>query len=316
LVVFHNLAIRMKYLFGPVPSRRLGLSLGVDLIPAKTCPFDCIYCEVGSTTVKTQKRREYISTAAIRQELEEYFCGSGPVPDYVTLAGSGEPTLHCGLGEIIAHLKKITAVPVAVLTNGALLYDPGVRQEICQADVILPSLDTVSPELFQTINRPVTGLTVDKMIAGLQALRTEYTGQIWLEVLFLRRLNDTPGELAKLKETLRLLRPDKVQLNTAVRPVVQDFALPVSTQKLTEITEFLGDRAEVVADFGNHEHPNFNLSDGDFIATLARRPQTPEDLTEVLGLSLPVVQNRLDVLVKQGRLRHSEHQGKIFYHTS
>jgi wyosine [tRNA(Phe)-imidazoG37] synthetase (radical SAM superfamily) len=316
LVVFHNLAIRMKYLFGPVPSRRLGLSLGVDLIPAKTCPFDCIYCEVGSTTVKTQKRREYISTAAILQELEEYFCGSGPVPDYVTLAGSGEPTLHCGLGEIIAHLKKITAVPVAVLTNGALLYDPGVRQEICQADVILPSLDTVSPELFQTINRPVTGLTVDKMIAGLQALRTEYTGQIWLEVLFLRRLNDTPEELAKLKETLRLLRPDKVQLNTAVRPVVQDFALPVSTQKLTEIAEFLGDRAEVVADFGNHEHPNFNLNDADFIATLARRPQTPEDLTEVLGLSLPVVQNRLDVLVKQGRLRHSEHQGKIFYHTS
>lgn len=316
MVVFHNLAIRMKYLFGPVPSRRLGLSLGVDLIPAKTCPFDCIYCEVGSTTVKTQKRREYISTAAILQELEEYFCGSGPVPDYVTLAGSGEPTLHCGLGEIIAHLKKITAVPVAVLTNGALLYDPGVRQEICQADVILPSLDTVSPELFQTINRPVVGLTVDKMIAGLQALRTEYTGQIWLEVLFLRRLNDTPEELAKLKETLRLLRPDKVQLNTAVRPVVQDFALPVSTQKLTEIAEFLGDRAEVVADFGNHEHPNFNLSDGDFIATLARRPQTPEDLAEVLGLSLPVVQNRLDVLVKQGRLRHSEHQGKIFYHTS
>jgi wyosine [tRNA(Phe)-imidazoG37] synthetase (radical SAM superfamily) len=315
LVVFHNLAIRMKYLFGPVPSRRLGLSLGVDLIPAKTCPFDCIYCEVGSTTVKTQKRREYISTAAILQELEEYFCGSGPVPDYVTLAGSGEPTLHCGLGEIIAHLKKITAVPVAVLTNGALLYDPGVRQEICQADVILPSLDTVSPELFQTINRPVVGLTVDKMIAGLQALRTEYTGQIWLEVLFLRRLNDTPEELAMLKETLRLLRPDKVQLNTAVRPVVQDFALPVSTQKLAEIADFLGDRAEVVADFGNHGHPNFNLSDGDFIATLARRPQTPEDLAEVLGLSLPVVQNRLDVLVKQGRLRHSEHQGKIFYHT-
>ncbi len=227
-------------------------------------------------------------------------------------AGSGEPTLHCGLGEIIAHLKKITAVPVAVLTNGALLYDPGVRQEICQADVILPSLDTVSPELFQTINRPVTGLTVDKMIAGLQALRTEYTGKIWLEVLFLRRLNDTPEELGKLKETLRLLRPDKVQLNTAVRPVVQDFALPVSTPKLTEIAEFLGDRAEVVADFGNHGHPKFNLSDGDFLATLARRPQTPEDLTEVLGLSLAVVQNRLDVLVKQGRLRHAERRGIFF----
>ena len=306
----------MKYLFGPVPSRRLGLSLGVDLIPPKTCPFDCIYCEVGSTTVKTRKRREYIPTAAILKELEEYFRGPGPVPDYVTLAGSGEPTLHRSLGEIIAHLKKITTVPVAVLTNGALLCDPNVRREICQADVILPSLDAVSPELFQTINRPVAGLTVDEMIAGLQALRAEYAGQIWLEVLFLRRLNDAPEELAKLKETLKLIRPDKVQLNTAVRPVVLDFALPVSTQELTEIAEFLGDRAEVVADFGNHRHDNFALSTGDFLATLARRPQTPEDLAEVLGLPLAVVQKQLDQLVRQGRLRRSEHQEKTFYHTS
>ena len=317
MVVFHNLASRMKYLFGPVPSRRLGLSLGVDLIPAKTCPFDCIYCEVGSTTVKTQKRREYIPTRCYPARIGTIFSR------FRFCAGLCHPgRLRRSLLYIaawvrfIAHLKKITVVPVAVLTNGALLCDPDVRREICQADVILPSLDAVSPELFQTINRPVAGLTVDEMIAGLQALRTEYTGQIWLEVLFLRRLNDTPEELGKLKETLRLLRPDKVQLNTAVRPVVQDFALPVSTPKLTEIAEFLGDRAEVVADFGNHGHPNFNLSDGDFLATLARRPQTPEDLTEVLGLSLAVVQKRLDALVRQGRLRHAEHQGKIFYHTS
>ena len=306
----------MKFLFGPVPSRRLGLSLGVDLIPAKTCPFDCIYCEVGPTTVKTRTRRDYISTTAILQELEEYFGSSDPVPDYVTLAGSGEPTLNRGLGDIIARLKKITTVPVAVLTNGALLNDSAVRQEINQADVILPSLDTVSPELFQTINRPIAGLTVDEMIAGLQALRTEYAGQIWLEVLLLRRLNDTPEELAKLKETLELIRPDKVHLNTAVRPVVQDFALPVSTQKLAEVAKFLGDRAEVVADFGNHQHPNFDLSNGDFLASLARRPQTSEDLAEVLGLPLAVVIERLDQLVSQKRLRRSEHQKKIFYHTS
>jgi wyosine [tRNA(Phe)-imidazoG37] synthetase (radical SAM superfamily) len=306
----------MKYLFGPVPSRRLGLSLGVDLIPPKTCPFDCIYCEVGSTTAKTRKRREYVPTTAIVQELEEYFSGSGPVPDYVTLAGSGEPTLHSGLGEIIARLKKITVMPVAVLTNGALFNDPGVRQEICQADVILPSLDAVSAELFQIINRPVAGLTVEEMIAGLKALRAEYAGQIWLEVLFLRRLNDTPEELAKLKETLNQIRPDKVHLNTAVRPVVEDFALPVSTRQLAEIAKFLGDRAEVVVDFGHHRHPNFALSSGDFLASLARRPQTSEDLAKVLGLPLAEVQNRLDQLVRQRRLRRSEHQEKIFYHAS
>ena len=306
----------MKYIFGPVPSRRLGLSLGVDLIPAKTCPFDCIYCEVGPTTVKTKSRREYIPAAAILQELEEYFSGSGPEPDHVTLAGSGEPTLNLGLGRIIERLKALTSVPVAVLTNGALLNDPEVRRELILADVILPSLDAVSPELFQTINRPAAGLTAAGMISGLQALRAEYAGQIWLEVLLLRRLNDTPEELAKLKETLELIRPDKVHLNTAVRPVVKDYALPLATKELTEIARFLGDRAEVIADFGNHRHPKFELTDGDFLATLARRPQTPEDLAEVLGLPLTVVEQRLAQLVRQGRLISSRHQGKIFYHTA
>ena len=306
----------MKYIFGPVPSRRLGLSLGVDLIPAKTCPFDCIYCEVGPTTVKTRTRREYIAAAAILKELEEYFGDSGPEPDHVTLAGSGEPTLNLGLGQIIKRLKEMTPVPVAVLTNGALLNDPVVRRELTQADVILPSLDAVSPELFQTINRPVAGLTAAEMITGLQALRAEYAGQIWLEVLLLRRLNDTPEELAKLKETLELIRPDKVHLNTAVRPVVKDYALPLTTRELTEIATFLGDRVEVIADFGTHQHPKFELNDGDFLATLARRPQTPEDLAEVLGLPITVVVKRLDQLVRQGRLIGSKHQGKIFYHTT
>ena len=305
----------MKYIFGPVPSRRLGLSLGVDLIPAKTCPFDCIYCEVGPTTVKTKARREYIPAAAILQELEEYFSGSGPEPDHVTLAGSGEPTLNRGLGRIVERLKEMTPVPVAVLTNGALLNDPEVRRELIPADVILPSLDAVSPELFQTINRPAAGLTAAGMISGLQALRAEYAGQIWLEVLLLRRLNDTPEELAKLKETLELIRPDKVHLNTAVRPVVKDYALPLATEELTEIARFLGDRAEVIADFGNHRHPRFELNDGDFLATLARRPQTPEDLAEVLGLPMTVVEQRLAQLVRQGRLISSRHQGKIFFHT-
>jgi wyosine [tRNA(Phe)-imidazoG37] synthetase (radical SAM superfamily) len=306
----------MKYLFGPVPSRRLGLSLGVDLIPPKTCPFDCIYCEVGPTTVKTIVRREYIPAAAILAELEDYFGGDGPIPDYVTLAGSGEPTLNRGLGRIIARLKEITVAPVAVLTNGALLNDPEVRRELRQADVILPSLDAVSPELFQTINRPVAGLTAADLIAGLKALRTEYAGQIWLEVLLLRRLNDSPKELAKLKETLELIQPDKIHLNTAVRPVVEEYALPLSTEELTEVAAFLGERAEVIASFGSSQHPKFELSDADFLATLARRPQTAGDLAQVLGLPVVVVVKRLDHLIRQGRVMRSKHQDKVFYHPS
>jgi wyosine [tRNA(Phe)-imidazoG37] synthetase (radical SAM superfamily) len=304
----------MKYLFGPVPSRRLGLSLGVDLIPPKTCPFDCIYCEVGPTTVKTRKRREYIPAAAIIAELSDYFAGAGPAPDVVTLAGSGEPTLNSGLGSIIARLKEITSVPVAVLTNGALLNDPEVRRELLLADIILPSLDAVTPELVQTINRPLAGLTVVEMISGLQALRAEYHGQIWLEVLLLRGLNDSPDELAILRQTINLLQPDKIHLNTAVRPVVQEYAIPLSQEELARAATFFGKRAEVIASFGSHQHPTFELSDADFLATLARRPQTVEDLVAVLGLPSLAVIKRLDHLRQQGHLSASEHEGKTFYH--
>jgi wyosine [tRNA(Phe)-imidazoG37] synthetase (radical SAM superfamily) len=315
LAVFHKTPGRMKYLFGPVPSRRLGLSLGVDLIPAKICPFDCIYCEVGPTTVKTRARWEYIPAAAIMAELEDYFSGAGSMPDYVTLAGSGEPTLNSGLGRIIARLKEITTAPVAVLTNGVLLHNPDVRKELRQADVILPSLDAMTPELFQKINRPVAGLSAADLIAGLQALRQEYTGQIWLEVLLLRGLNDTPEELAKLKETLKLIRPDRVHLNTAVRPVVEDYALPLAGEELAAVAAYLGENAEVVADFGNRRHPTFDLSEADFLATLSRRPQTAKDLAVVLGLPVMVVLKRLDQLIRQGRVTHSMHQDQVFYHT-
>jgi wyosine [tRNA(Phe)-imidazoG37] synthetase (radical SAM superfamily) len=294
----------------------LGLSLGVDLIPPKTCPFDCIYCEVGPTTVKTRERREYIPAAAILSELEDYFRGAGPVPDYVTLAGSGEPTLNRGMGRIIARLKEITAAPVAVLTNGALLNDPEVRLELRQADVILPSLDTVTPELFQSINRPVAGLTVAALIAGLIALRAEYTGQIWLEVLLLRRLNDSPEELTKLKDTLELIQPDKVHLNTAVRPVVEEYAIPLSNAELEQVAVFLGDSAEVIASFGSSQHPKFALSDVEFLATLARRPQTAGDLAEVLGLPVVAVVKRLDNLISKGRVVRAKHQHQDFYHPS
>jgi wyosine [tRNA(Phe)-imidazoG37] synthetase (radical SAM superfamily) len=248
--------------------------------------------------------------------LEDYFSGAGAVPDFVTLAGSGEPTLNSGLGRIISRLKELTSVPVAVLTNGALLNDPEVRRELRQADVILPSLDAVTPELFQTINRPLAGLTAAAMIAGLKALRAAYHGQIWLEVLLLRRLNDVPEELAHLKETLALIRPDKVHLNTAVRPVVKDYALPLSEEELAAAAVFLGEGAEVIAAFGRHRHPNFELSDADFLATLARRPQTATDLAEILGMPVVAITERLDNLIRLGRITPSRHQEKIFYQTS
>ncbi len=305
----------MNYLFGPVASRRLGLSLGVDLIPPKTCPLDCIYCEVGRTTVKTLERREYIPAAAIIAELRAYFAGANPEPDYVTLAGSGEPTLHSGLGQIIAKLKELTKAPIAVLTNGVLLIDPQVRREISQADVILPSLDAVTPELFQKINRPVAGVTAETLIAGLKALRQEYLGQIWLEILLLQGLNDTPAELARLKAVLADLRPDEIHLNTAVRPVVENYAMAVSPEALATAAAFLGPNARVIASWTHPQQPHFDLSDADFLASLARRPQTAADLAAVLHLPEEEVAKRLHFLQQQGRVRATHHEKQVFYQT-
>jgi len=304
----------MKYIFGPVPSRRLGFSLGVDLIPPKTCSLDCIYCEVGRTTHLTRVRQEYYPTAAIMAEISQYLRQATRLPDHLTLAGSGEPTLHSGLGEIIGAVKRLTPVPVAVLTNGTLLSDPQVRREVSAADVILPSLDTVSPATFQKINRPAPGLRLDEHLAGLEALREEFHGQIWLEVLLLRGFNDTPEELAGLRQAIRRLRPDRVQLNTAVRPVAEAAARPLSPAEMAAAANRLGPDAEIIADFPAGEKGRLPLSDDDFLETLARRPLTADDLAALLGLSREGVQDRLERLERQGLIACSRHGRQGFYH--
>ena len=197
----------MSHLFGPVPSRRLGRSLGVDLVPRKTCPFDCIYCEVGPTTNQTETRLNY-QADAILAELAAYVRQGPPELDYITLAGSGEPTLNLGLGRIIRRIKTLTGAPVAVLTNGALFYLPEVRRELRAADLVLPSLDAAREEIFRAINRPLADYPLSRLLAGLDAFRREYSGEIWLEILLLKGLNDSPEDLEALRRVLKLLAPD------------------------------------------------------------------------------------------------------------
>ena len=232
----------MSHLFGPVPSRRLGRSLGVDLVPRKTCPFDCIYCEVGPTTNQTETRLDY-QADAILAELAAYLHQGPPELDYITLAGSGEPTLNLGLGRIIRRIKALTGVPVAVLTNGALLYLPEVRQELKTADLVLPSLDAAREETFRAINRPLADYPLSRLMAGLEAFRREYPGPIWLEILLLKGLNDSPEDLEALRRALKLLAPDKVQLNTAVRPGVEDYARPLNLAEMDAIATYLEGRS-------------------------------------------------------------------------
>ncbi len=202
-----------QFVFGPVPSRRLGFSLGVDIIPYKYCCYDCIYCQVGKTTNVEMTRKSFVDPFAVVEEIIDKVNKTERV-DYISFSGSGEPTLNADLGKMIEETKKATTIPVAVITNGALLYQPDVRKDLLLADVILPSLDAISEDIFRYINRPHSLNEVDTIIRGLKLMRKEYTGKIWLEVMLIKNVNDTEEELGKLKEIVSDLNVDKLQLNT------------------------------------------------------------------------------------------------------
>jgi len=302
----------MSHLFGPVPSRRLGLSLGVDLVPPKTCTFDCLYCEVGRTTHLTRRRRPY-RVKEIIQELEDFLATPPAALDYVTMAGSGEPTLNLGIREIIAAVKSLTDTPVAVLTNGSLFYLPEVRADVAGADVILPSLDAGREGIFRRINRPHPALSLDLVVSGLKALRREYAGQIWLEIMVLKHLNDNDEELSALKALLRELTPDKVQLNTAVRPVADNTAQPLTQEEMEAVARFLGEGTEVVAASRQISPERLAIKDRDVLDMLARRPMTAGEVAQALGMSLAQVRERLGRLLKSGLVHRDVHREQDFY---
>jgi wyosine [tRNA(Phe)-imidazoG37] synthetase (radical SAM superfamily) len=302
----------MVHLFGPVPSRRLGRSLGVDLIPPKTCPYNCIYCEVGPTTRQTRERFSH-QTDGIIQKLTDYLKDRGPMPEVITLAGSGEPTLNLGLGRIIEAIKGLTDIPVAVLTNGALLYLPEVRRELAGADIVLPSLDAAREETYLAINRPLPGLSLESLRQGLTSFRREYRGRIWLEVMLLAGFNDSEEELSLLRRALQEIAPDQIQLNTAVRPGVEASARPLDRQAMEAVAAFLGGPVSVIASFDRDDIVGAAWQDDDLVDMLSRRPMTALDLAKALGLPLGQVEARLQFLRESGRISFNHHHDQEFY---
>jgi len=301
----------MAYLFGPVNSRRLGCSLGVDLVPPKTCPFDCVYCEVGPTTRQSLTREDW-HTREILLELEDYL-RQGGTADFITLAGSGEPCLNLGLGRIIRDIKEMTAIPVAVLTNGALLRLEEVRQELMAADVVLPSLDTAREETFRAINRPLPEMSIKLILEGLEALRREYPGQIWLEVMLLEGVNDQDADLTALRRAIQGIAPDRVQLNTAVRPGTEEWIEPLSPEEMARAAVFLGAGVEVIAAFSRARAVAGAGGDGAFLEMLARRPMTAKDLAQALGMSESQVLEELHRLETAGLISCDRYHDRGFY---
>ena len=208
---------RYKYLFGPVPSRRLGRSLGVDLIPFKTCTLDCLFCEVGTTTCSTLTRKEYVPTGDVIDELSDWF-RRGEGADYITLAGSGEPTLHAGFGRILEFVNDNASVATAILTNGTLLSLPKVREDASRASLVKVSLSAWDQASYERLHRPCSGVSFDAMVDSYVKFRDQFKGKLWAEVFLLEGVNARDSQVARIAELVDRVSPDRVHLNTAVRP--------------------------------------------------------------------------------------------------
>lgn len=304
-----------RHIFGPVPSRRLGISLGADIIPFKTCSLDCLYCECGPTNHLTVERRSFFPPRQLIDELSSVLPRI-PHIDYVTFSGSGEPTLNSDLGWMIAEIKKLGPVPVAVLTNGTLLYQPEVRRDLKLADVVLPSLDAATANAFAAINQPHPGLQLGRIIDGLAALRNDFPGPIWLEVFIVKGSNDREKELAALHAAIQRIKPDKVQLNTLDRPPAYagiqsaDFADLEKIRALwsdlpVEIIKRTGRREEILEFSRNLENSLLN--------TIRRRPLTLADLVSLTGKEENELRQYLDVLEREKKIRAVIVEQRIFF---
>lgn len=304
-----------RYVYGPVSSRRLGRSLGVDLVPFKTCSYDCIYCQIGHTTARTMERKEYVNIDRVLSQVSEKL-EKAEKPDFISLAGSGEPTLNSQTGYLIKEIKKMTDIPVTVLTNGSLLWMEEVREDLMKADIVLPSLDIGDENTFQIVNRPCSGIPFEKMVKGIQEFSKIFKGEIWLEVLLLEGITSEPSDVKKIAGFAKTINPDRIQLNTAYRPAVEKTAVPVSVEKMNILKDMFSGRVEIIADetlVNRQIHKHDPVKDDEILSLLGRRPCTASDISKGLEIHVNEITKQLEALVKKGSLKTIVQEGLPYY---
>ncbi len=302
----------MSFIYGPVPSRRLGFSLGVDLVPYKTCTLNCVYCQLGRTTVKTIRRKEYAAKKEVLKDIKKGLRNASHI-NWITFAGSGEPTLNSEIGGIIAGIKGMTDIPVAVLTNGTLLYRKGVRKDLMKADLVIPSLDSASMKGFKRVNRPHPLLDLKKIIDGIVKFRSEFKGTLWLEVMLVKGFNDTERELDRLREVIKDIGPDKVHLNTVVRPPAEKSAGIVNDKRVRRIAGKFGKECDIIYDVKWEKKELFinDISETIF-EMIRRRPVTVRDISNSLGIRKDDIIKDILILEKLGMIKTEMKNGRTY----
>jgi len=301
------------YIYGPVASRRLGSSLGVDLVPRKTCDYDCVYCQIGRTTTRTTRRDVYVPPEEVLEQLEHRL-EDEPGIDYITFAGSGEPTLHSELEGIIAAIRRMCALPIAVITNGSLLGDEGVAAACARADLVVPSLDAADEETFQAVNRPCGELILRDVVAGMASFRKAFSGSIWLEIMLVKGLNSDEEQAKRLSSLIERISPDRIQLNTVVRPPAETNALPLEEAELERLAAVLGTGADTVPR-SSRAAPVSSLGarPQKILQVVRRRPSTADDVAKALGANISEAMKLLVRMEEEGILESRIQEGKTFY---
>ncbi len=306
---------KYKYLFGPVPSRRFGRSLGVDLTPYKTCSQDCVFCQLGRTTHKTVRRKEYAPLDSVLEEISEWLSTDGDA-DYITLSGSGEPTLHARFGQVLEFIRSNSRLPAVLLTNGSLFHLPEVRHEARHADIVKVSLSAWDHASYVWVNRPHPDLRFDQIVDGQKAFRDEFRGKIWMEVFLVAGMNSSSADVVRISRLAEKIRPDRIHLNTAARPPAEEFAAPLGREELVLLTQIFHPAAEVISEFqskqGEERHGSLEKIHG----MLLRRPCTADEIAHIFGMHINEVSKYLGKLVREGRvcLRRMNHS--LYYTAS
>ena len=301
-----------RYLFGPVPSRRLGRSLGVDLTPFKTCTLDCVFCQLGRTTVKTVERREYVPTAAVNTEIAEWL-EAGGIADHITLAGSGEPTLHAGFGDVLQSIRSRTDIPTVLLSNGTLFTDPAVREAAGHADIVKLSLSAWDSFSFNCINRPHPDLDFPRIVQGYQAFRKAFKGKLWLEVFLIKGTNSAQRDVERIAVLAETIHPDAIHLNTSVRPTAETSTVALPPAQMIALTTIFRPVATVIADFQIEPGSPVAATEETILAMLKRRPCSARQIADVFNMHINEVTKYIGNLLHTGQAQIQRRDDETYY---
>lgn len=309
--------VSQSKVFGPVPSRRLGKSIGINNIPPKVCTFACVYCQVGRTFEMTSERRDFYSPAEIIKEVEEKIQKShdaGEPIDYLTIVPDGEPTLDINLGKLIDGLKPF-GIPVAVITNSTLLSDAAVREELSRADYVSMKLDAANQQTLKRVNRPVKNIRFNRMIEGMMQFSKTFQGKLVTESMLVRDLNDTKESVEGIAEILKSFHPDTAYIATPTRPTAVSGISPSDERTLTAAYQMFSAQSlhtELLIGYEGDAFASSGNAKQDLLSITAVHPMLESAVRKLLkktGDNFSLV----DDLIRKGQIKRTKYQGGIFY---